>query len=62
MARSVTLPAVTCRRGHAIDAENSYVCASGFRVCRVCRRMRERKISPVVMSRRLLAVIFRGTR
>ena len=33
---------VTCIRGHAFDAENTYITPDGFRRCRRCHRDRER--------------------
>lgn len=32
-----------CKRGHEFTIENTYTCKSGFRHCRICQKLRERK-------------------
>lgn len=41
--RSVDGSRKTCFRGHAVEGDNAYIAKSGFRACKECRRISQRK-------------------
>jgi hypothetical protein len=28
----------TCIHGHPLDADNTYICPKGYKICKICRR------------------------
>jgi len=48
-----------CKRGHKLSGENVRICC-GRRVCRACRKSRERGASPAYMDRRRIRTAWTG--